>query len=377
MATDDKLTGLRELIDTVDRDLINAFIRRMKVAGQIAEAKRESGRAVFDAARESAKLDSVAAIAGEEMSSYTRALYSLLFELSSDYQNRILHPYAALPLSVKEGEFPKEAHVACQGKPGAYSEIAALNLFEHPEIDFYPTFESVMCAVADGQVKYGVLPIENSNAGGVEAVYSLLNKYGVYIVREVKCPVRHSLLAVKDAKLEDIREVISHEQAINQCSEFLTAHPNIKVTYVANTAVAAKAVAESGRRDIASLSSHRCAEIYALAELARDVQNTDNNCTRFLCVSRELEIYSDANKASIIIVTDNKPGALYKVLSRFFALGINITSLTSQPIAGSDFESRFYLDFEFPALSDGFSELIGMVDTMCREFKYLGSYKEG
>ncbi len=372
----EKLNELRLAIDAADRDLVDAFVRRMEVAAGIAEAKREMGKAVFDPAREGIKLNSVAALAGEKMANYTRSLYSLLMELSRDYQNRILGPESA-PIRIMAEGFPRTAHVACQGKAGAYSEIAARTLFEEPDIEFCPTFESVMQAVSDGRVKYGVLPVENSNAGCVEAVYSLLNKYGVYIVREVKCSVRHSLLARRGAKLEEIREVISHEQAVSQCSEFLAAHPEIKVSYAENTAVAAKLVAESGRNDIASLSSRRCAEIYDLDELARDVQNTDNNRTRFLCVSKKLEIYPDADKTSIIIVTDNKPGALYKVLSRFFALGINISSLVSQPIAGSDFESRFYLDFESPVLSDDFAALIENAPSMCREFKYLGSYKEG
>lgn len=372
----EKLNKLRLAIDDADRELIDVFARRMEIAAGIAEAKRDMGKAVFDPAREVVKLDSVEEIAGEKMGKYTRSLYSLLMELSKDYQNRILSPENK-PIRTMNEAFPKTAHVACQGKAGAYSEIAARTLFEEPAIDFCPTFESVMRVVSEGRVKYGVLPIENSNAGCVEAVYSLLNKYGVYIVREVKCSVRHSLLAQKGMKMEDIREVISHEQAVSQCSEFLAAHPEIKVSYAENTAVAAKLVAESGRRDIASLSSRRCAEIYDLDELARDVQNTDNNRTRFLCVARELEIYPDADKTSIIIVTDNKPGALYKVLSRFFALGINISSLVSQPIAGSDFESRFYLDFESPVLSDDFAALIDNAPAMCREFKYLGSYKEG
>ncbi len=370
------LEELRLAIDEADRELIDVFKRRMEVAAGIAEAKRDMGKAVFDPAREVIKLDSVEEIAGEKMGKYTRSLYSLLMELSKDYQNRILFPDTT-KIPVMNGAFPETAHVACQGTAGAYSEIAARTLFREPSIDFYPTFESVMRAVSAGDVKYGVLPVENSNAGCVEAVYSLLNRYGVYIVREVKCSVRHSLLANPGAKIEDIREVISHEQAVHQCSEFLAAHPDIKVSYAENTAVAAKTVAESGRRDLASLSSHRCAEIYPLDELAKDVQNTDNNRTRFLCVSRELEIYPDSDKTSIILVTDNKPGALYKVLSRFFALGINLSSLVSQPIAGSDFESRFYLDFESPVLSDDFASLIDHAPSMCREFKYLGSYKEG
>lgn len=370
------LNELRLAIDAADSDLVDAFVRRMEVAGEIAEAKRDIGKAVFDPAREKLKLDSVEALAGEKMGKYTRSLYSLLMELSKDHQNRILGVGKTVIKTI-DSPFPTTADVACQGMAGAYSEIAARTLFENPEVTFCPTFGDVIRAVSDGRVRYGVLPIENSNAGGVEAVYSLLNRSGVYIVREVKCPVRHSLLAKNGVSIDDIREVISHEQAIHQCSDFLSSHPNIRVSFAENTAVAARIVADSDRTDIASLSSGRCAGLYGLCEVAHDVQNTDNNRTRFLCVSREPEIYSDADKTSIVIVTDNKPGALYMVLSRFFALGINISNLVSQPIAGSDFESRFYLDFESPVLSDDFAALLDTAPSMCREFKYLGTYKEG
>lgn len=367
------LNELRLLIDAADRDLVDAFVRRMEVAGEIAEAKREIGKAVFDPARERLKLDSVEKLAGERMGKYTRSLYSLLMELSKDHQNRILNNERTV-LEVRDEPFPTSARVACQGTAGAYSELAARTLFAEPEIEFCASFEDVMRMVSEGRVRYGVLPIENSNAGCVEAVYSLLNRYGVYIVREVKCAVRHSLLAKRGTRLCDVREVISHGQAISQCSEFLGAHPEMRVTYAENTAVAARLVAESDRGDVASLSSHLCAELYGLCELERDVQDTDNNRTRFLCVSREPELYPDADKTSIIIATENVPGALYMVLSRFFALGINITSLVSQPIHGGDFESRFYLDFESRVSSDDLAALLDVVPTMCREFKYLGTY---
>ena len=152
--------------------------------------------------------------------------------------------------------------------------------------------------------------------------------------------------------------------------------PGVKVTYAANTAVAAHLVHESGRHDIAAISSRSCAGLYNLESLARNIQNSDNNYTRFLCVSKNIEIYPGADKTSLMLVTSNSPGALYTVLSHFFALGINLTELISRPIEGSDFEFRFFMDFDTSVYSESFASLMQSLSDSCEEFKYLGSYRE-
>jgi len=237
-------------------------------------------------------------------------------------------------------------------------------------------FEDVFRTVESGYVKYGILPIENSTAGSVGAVYKLLEKYRVYIVKSVRCKIEHSLLVNPGADMSSIKEIISHEQAIGQCSKFLEKYPHIKVTYAANTAVAAKYVHDSGRTDIAAISAFKCSELYGLRVLERDIQNTDNNYTRFVCISKNIEIYPGADKTSIMLVTNNAPGSLYKVLSRFFALGINLTNLISLPIEGRDFEFRFFFDFDTSVYSEEFASLIQNAKDICEEFHYLGSYRE-
>jgi len=377
-----KLLACRSEIDAIDEKLVDLIKQRMEVSEQIALFKKENGLPVFDSAREREKLTVLSKMAGEDNATYVRQLYSLLFELSRDRQNKLLATSSELYDSICHAIestpqlFPEAARVACQGTEGAYSMMAAEKIFKQPDIEYVKTFEDVIRAVRSGYVRYGVLPVENSTAGIVGGVYKLLEKHDVYAVRSVRCKIEHSLLACPGVKLEEIKEVISHEQAVNQCGHFLSTLPGVKITYAANTAVAAKTVRESGRRDLAAISSHPCAALYGLDTLARDIHDTDNNYTRFLCIAKDVEIYPGSDRTSVMLVTGNTPGALYKVLSRFYALGINLTNLVARPIEGRDFEFRFFCDFDTSVYSDAFADLMQTIADTCDQFRYLGSYRE-
>jgi chorismate mutase/prephenate dehydratase len=238
------------------------------------------------------------------------------------------------------------------------------------------TWESVFAALDSGLCQYGVLPLENSTAGSINRIYDLMMKYHFYIVRSMRLKIDHSLLVKNGTSLKDIKEVFSHEQAINQCGDYLKSLGNIKITACENTAVAARLVAESPRNDVAALSSHNCAEIYNLQCLAESVQDKGNNYTRFICISKKLEIYPGADKTSIMMVIPHKPGSLYRILSRFYALGINLIKLESRPIPDRDFEFMFYFDLDTPVYSPQFAQLMSELDAVCEEFRYLGSYSE-
>jgi len=226
---------------------------------------------------------------------------------------------------------------ACQGVEGAYSQLACEKMFNVPNIMYFKTFKSVFDAIDKDMCRYGVLPMENSTAGSVNEIYDLMMDYHFNIIRSTRVKIDHNLLAKSGTKILQIREIYSHEQAINQCAKFLDGLVNVKVTACANTAAAAKMVAESDRNDVAALSSRTCADLYQLAILSCNVQDNDNNYTRFICISKQLEIYPGADKTSIMMVIPHKPGALYKVLSRFYALGINLIKLESRPIPNRDF----------------------------------------
>ena len=231
-------------------------------------------------------------------------------------------------------------------------------------------------AIEKGLCQYGVLPIENSSAGSVNQVYDLMMKHRFSIVRSVRLRVDHSLLVKPGTALADIREVYSHEQAISQCSEFLANMPGVKVTACENTAVAADMVAKSGRSDVAALASYVCADIYGLECLKENVQDKGDNATRFICISKNLEIYPGADKTSIMAVTAHKPGALYRLLSYFYALGMNMTKIESRPLPERNFEFMFYFDLEKSVYAPDFTQTIVEINEACERFEYLGSYSE-
>ena len=148
------------------------------------------------------------------------------------------------------------------------------------------------------------------------------------------------------------------------------------MTVCSNTAAAAKMVAESGRSDMAAISSGSCAALYGLTSLSSDIQNDGNNHTRFICISKRLEIYPGADRTSMMMVLPNKPGSLYHVLSRFYSLGINLTKLESRPMPGRDFEFMFYFDVDASIYAPALKQLITELDTELDQFTYLGSYSE-
>ena len=376
------LKDLREQIDSIDNEIVRLFQERMKVAAGVAEYKKANGKAILDKARERQKLNDIVEKTDENFKSYMHVLYSLIFELSRSYQGRLINDGTGLQKRIEDAVenteklFPKRAEVACQGVEGAYSQIACEKLFAMPNIMYFNSFEGVFAAIDQGLCRYGVLPIENSTAGSVNKIYDLMIKYDFSIVRSTRIKVDHNLLAKKGVKLGDIKEIFSHEQAISQCAEFLKKLTGVKVTACENTAVAAKMVAESERSDVAALSSRTCAELYDLACIEEAVQDNGNNHTRIICISKKLEIYPGADKTSIMIMTDHKPGALYKLLSRFYALGINLTKLESRPLPDRDFEFMFYFDLETSVYSPEFITLIGELESSCEQFRYLGSYSE-
>lgn len=376
------LEELRKEIDKVDDELIALIEKRMDIATDIAKYKKENNLPVLNSKREREKLNDISLKSRQDVESYMRVLYSLLFELSRSHQNRILNSnsdlYENIMYSIENTPklFPQSARVCCQGVEGAYSQLACEKVFKNPNITYVKNFEGVFSAIESGLCDYGIIPIENSTAGSVMSVYDLMISHNFSIVKSVRIKINHSLLTKKGTKMEDIKEIFSHEQALAQCESFLKTLKGVKITRCENTAQAAKMVSESDRCDVAALSSNNCAELYNLECLKSCVQDNQNNHTRFVCISKNLEIYPGADKTTLMMVLPHKPGSLYKVLARFYALGINLIKLESRPIPERDFEFMFYFDLETSIYSDEFARLICEIKEICEDCKYLGSYTE-
>ena len=375
------INELRQEIDSIDRQLAQLFEKRMNTAAEIAAYKKENGLPVFDRERERKVVNKVTEMTAPELQVYTRTLYQTIFDLSRTHQKKLITPASELTRMLDEVtastplQRPDRATVACQGVEGAYSQFACDKLFQYPSIMYFSCFEDVFKAVDTGLCRYGILPVENSTAGSVNSVYDLMKKYKFYITHSTKLCIGHSLLVSDGTSLSNITEIFSHEQALNQCSEFI-ASIGAKPTVCPNTAAAAKMVAESGRTDCAAIGSKDCAELYGLKVLRNGIQNTDNNYTRFICISKNPEIYPGAKKTSIMLTIPHKPGSLYNIISKFAALGVNMTKLESRPIAGSNFEFMFYFDIEASVYSENLKALLCELESECEQFTYLGSYTE-
>ena len=372
----------RMKIDEIDKEIVAKLEERMRTAEEIAKYKQQNELPVYDAMREREKIDAITNMVSEDMAGYSRILYNTIMEISKDHQRKITQQDTECVKAIKKAldetpkVFPQRAVVACQGVTGSYSQEACEKIFKMPQIFFLKNFNGVFSAIESGLCQYGILPLENSTAGSVNQIYDLMMKHNFYIVKSVRLKIDHSLLAKKGVRRENIKEIVSHEQAIMQCDDFLKNFPHAKITVCENTAAAAKLVAESDRNDIAALASHSCSSLYNLECLEENVQDNKNNYTRFICISKKLEIFPGADRTSLMLVTAHKPGSLYNVLARFNALGINLVKLESRPIPERDFKYMFYFDITSEVYSEEFIRLMNQLQDLSSECTYLGSYTE-
>lgn len=376
-----ELSEIREKIDTVDDQLLKLFLERMSLAEEVAAYKNEHHLPILNKERERAVLARVTEQSGEK-ERYAYHLFSTLFELARSRQAELISAPTRVAAQVKasleagSAVFPQTGLVACQGVEGANSQMACDRLLPRGNIVYVKTFEAVVAAVESGLCKFGVLPIENSSNGSVRAVYELLQDHRLSIVRSTRLCICHELLALPGVKMDDITEIYSHEQAIGQCSHFLEGLNGVRVIPCDNTAAAAKMVSERGDRHAAAISSHPCAELYGLESVRDDIQDSDNNYTRFICIAKDPVIYAGANRISLVIACDNKPGALYDILSKLAALGINMTKLESCPVTGRNFEFIFFLELEASVLEPGVLPMLEELERSCQNFQFLGNYAE-
>ena len=376
------LNDIREKIDAIDDGIVKLLKERMDTVRQVAMSKMETGKAIRDHARERSIVNRVTLQAGEEYAPYVKDIYKLMFELTSNYQARIMGKVSPLGRQLEAAcmecdgqKLPNRALVACQGTEGAYAQLSCEKLFEYPDILYFSTFDGVFNAVEKGMCEYGILPIENSTAGSVTQVYDLMDKHSFHIVGANSLRIDHCLMRKKGAK-GAITEVVSHEQALRQCSEFFAANPGYKAVEMENTAVAAEFAANTERDDVAVIASPNCAKLYDLEIVQEGIANMPNNSTRFICISRNLEIYPDARKISIMFSLPHEPGSLNSIISRLSIAGVNLTKLESRPVPGRNFEFRFFFDLEADLHDPEILELICELENRTEHFVFLGAYEE-
>ena len=376
-----ELSEIRKKIDDIDSKLLPLFLERMQVSAEVAQYKKANNLPILNKGREREILANIAEKSGD-MEQYAHRFYSTIFELSRAYQQNLMAGDCAIRADIEKGLlykdtlFPQTGRIACQGVEGAYSQMAADRMFPRGNLTFFKTFEGVFDAVGSGLCDFGIVPIENSSNGSVRAIYDLLRTKNVKIVRSERICVRHELLAKPGTKLSDITEIRSHEQALGQCSAFIKSlGDKVKIVPCDNTAMAAEYVSASDG-NVAAIASHNAGKLYGLEPIAESIQNSDNNYTRFICIAKDMRIYSGADHISLILTCEHKPGALYEILATFAAAGINLNKLESCPMAGHDFEFIFFFELQASVQDERTVAVLETLEKCTEGMIFLGNYSE-
>ncbi len=377
-----KLEQSRNRIDEIDSKIAELFNERINIVGDVARYKIENKLPVLNSSRERDIITRLTQGRDETTAQNIKSLYQTVFDISRSYQeleimgDKDFESKITEALNSTDKLFPKQAAVACQGTDGSYSSSACDKMFPLASIMFMKSFDAVFRSVESGLCRYGILPIENSLHGSVTQVYDLMKKYSFQIVKGVKVKIDHCLLVKPGVKLDNIKEIYSHPQALAQCSEFINGLKGVEVKEWNNTATAAEMVANSDCSDIAAIADTSCATIYNLDIIENHVQNRDNNYTRFICISKKPEIYPGADKISVMFTVPHRPGSLYNIITKFSVMGVNLSKLESRPIPEQDFEFVFYADFDADIADPNIQKLLVQLKHSTDTFTYLGSYRE-
>ncbi|MFC1897096.1 prephenate dehydratase [Chloroflexota bacterium] len=349
------LEDLRGKIDEADARIVRLLAERIRIAEAMGEEKEKQGKQIEDKEREKEVLKRVRGIAREENISQeaVEGLYRQIITISKSVQGIM---------------------VAFQGELGAYSEEAAFNFFE-PSIKVKPceSLDDVFKAVEGAEVQFGIVPIENSLEGSISQVYDLLLDSTLKVCGEMELRVAHCLIASPETRLDLIKKVYSHPQALGQCKGFLK-HLNCELIPTYDTAGSVKMVKEGGMLDGAAVASARAAEIYGMKIIASEIEDNPNNFTRFFILSRQDSPPSGNDKTSIVFSVKHKPGALYEFLKELTIRNINLTKLESRPTRQKPWDYNFYLDFEGHREDKASQEALAYLEKTSLFVKVLGSY---
>lgn len=368
----------RKKIDEIDKQLLPLFLERMECSKAVAEYKKANNMPILDKAREKEILDHKISQVSPEKVSAVRDFFSSIMSISRAAQRVQLSadkPAICLDKTFDKVQLKSNPTVVFQGVAGANSETALIKLFgNNCKRTNVMTFAEALDAVEAGNADYAVLPLENASTGSISGVYDLLETRNFYIVGEVDVSIEHCLVAHPDAKLSDIVTIYSHEQGYLQCKEFFKRYPQIEFKTYYNTAMAAKLVAGMGEKSTAAIADPRCADIYSLKILARNISTSGNNVTRFAVVAKRGILNDNCNKISILFTLPHECGALSHILSEFSINELNLLKIESRPLADKNFEYMFFIDFEGNLLDERVQRVMDTVSESTLYLKVLGNY---
>ena len=349
------LKTCREEIDAIDKEIIALFEKRMHVAKDVITYKLAHDMQIFQKDREKEVIQkNVDRLEDKSLEAYAKTFVQDTMNLSKSYQSTFI------PLKKYEATELKD-----QAMKSWFGDIEGIN---------YPHFEDVYKALEEGDIDYGVLPLENSSTGAINDNYDLLTKYGFYIVGEQSITIDQNLLGIKGTALEDIKDVYSHVQGLKQTSEFLNAH-HIEGHEYLNTAAAAKYISEAQDKTIGAIASSEAAKLYNLDIIAKAIQNDQSNHTRFIIIARQYEIRPSANRISMVFTVNHEVGALYEVMRVVKEHNINMARIESRPLPLSPWEYYFYLDIDGNLNQDHVQRALQEIKTYTNTFRMIGNYE--
>jgi len=373
------LSEIRKDIDRIDRGIVELYEERMKLCGDVADYKISTGKKVLDKERELEKLQTLSGLVKDENNQFgVKELFTQIMAISRKHQYKKLvengiseeHGFDMI------GKLPDTPVVVYQGEPGSYAYEATVSYFgEDVNCHNVSSWRQAMEEIKRGKSDYGVFPIDNSTAGVVGGVYDLLVEYDNYIVAETFVKVNHALLGVKGSKIEDIKTIYSHPQALMQCEAYLREKNWTQMSY-SNTATSALKVSEDGDKSVAAIASKLAGKLYNLDVLAENINSSENNTTRFVIVGNKKEFVEKADKLSLCFEIVHESGSLYNTLSHIIYNGLNMTKIESRPIPEKTWEYRFFIDIDGninePAVQNA---VLGMKNET-NNFRILGNYEK-
>ena len=371
-----ELKELRDEIDKIDDEIAELFRQRTQIACEIAEYKREHRMEVLQTGREDEVIKRAQSKMPPELADGTKLLFTTLMDISKCRQQQLLTEVKPF-VPESEVAFPTVGAVT-KGSYTADKKFCGGNC----KIKYYPDFASVFRAVEDEAIDYGVIPIENSTAGEVAATFDLMLRHRFYICRSTMIPINHVLAGVKGADLGDVEVVMSHEMALKQCSNFLE-KCGFAYEEATSTAKAAEHVAGLKDRSVAAVCSASCAELFGLEVLADDITDIRDNYTRFIMISKDLQIPKDASVVSLCLTVPHTAGSLYRLLTKFAYCGLNLCRIESKPMPDAlaylkddAFEFIFYLDFIGSVKDENVVKLLTDLERNMKFYRFLGNYEE-
>lgn len=365
------LATLRDRIENVDRQIIALIAERLGIVVEVAEAKLLLASPFRDREREQALIARLRglAVAAHLDPHQIERMYRVIMDMAVAHEEQSVRNRDDVPL-----------RVSYQGVEGSYSHLAAQRRYAGSPggalLTGHESFRGAADAVLEGTADVALLPIENSTAGSINETYDVLARGDLHITGEVIAAVEHCLLALPGVKIDELRVVMSHPQALAQCRGFFQRHPQLIAQAEIDTAGAAKRVATANDRSFAAIASSAAAAQYGLSIVERGIQTEVENATRFVEISpRPAPVAHEARaKTSLLLSLADRPGALGEILTRFAARGLSLTKIESRPIPEAPFTYRFYIDVIGHSASVGFVAVLEELAPLTTDLRVLGSY---